>query len=285
MPVEVIASVREMQLAADAARSRGLRIGLVPTMGFLHDGHLSLVRRAREESDLVVVSIFVNPKQFGPGEDYDRYPRSFDRDVGLVKQVGGDVVFAPSNGEMYPEGFDTSVEVGRLARGLCGASRPGHFRGVATVVTKLLCAAKPHLAFFGQKDAQQTIVIARLAADLNIDTRIVVCPTVREDDGLAMSSRNAYLSEKERQDAAVLYSSLSLAELMTGDGERDPAVISGAMQRLILSKPSARIDYVAIVDPRSLEPLVLLHDDCLILLAVWIGRTRLIDNVIINVRS
>lgn len=284
MPVEVITSIREMHLAADAARCRGLKIGLVPTMGFLHDGHLSLVRRAREESDLVVVSIFVNPKQFGPGEDFDRYPRSFDRDVGLVGQVGGDVVFAPSNEEMYPGGFDTSVEVGRLARGLCGASRPGHFRGVATVVAKLLCAAKPHLAFFGQKDAQQSIVIARLAADLNIDTRIVVCPTVREDDGLAMSSRNAYLSGEERKDAAVLYASLTLAELMIRDGERNSSAIVGAMQRLILSKPSARIDYAAIVDPHSLEPLALLQDESLILLAVWVGRTRLIDNMTVGLR-
>jgi pantoate--beta-alanine ligase len=282
MAIQVVTSVREMQRIADETRRRGIIIGLVPTMGFLHEGHLSLIRRSKDEAELTVVSIFVNPLQFGPHEDFDRYPRAFEHDTDLVGQAGGDIVFAPGHEEMYPQGFTTFVEVQRLTEGLCGASRPGHFRGVTTVVAKLFCTVKPHIAVFGQKDAQQAVVIKRMVQDLNFDVKIIVCPTVREEDGLAMSSRNAYLSPAERNDATVLYASLRLAEEMIGQGVRDAQQIVETMRRLILSKPSARIDYIAVVDGHSLEPLLEVRDGAMILLAVWIGQTRLIDNVVVE---
>ncbi|MBI4531038.1 MAG: pantoate--beta-alanine ligase [Candidatus Latescibacteria bacterium] len=271
-----------MQRIADEVRRQGITIGLVPTMGFLHEGHLSLIRRSKAEAQLTVVSIFVNPLQFGPHEDFDRYPRAFEHDIGLVEQTGGDVVFAPGYEEMYPQGFTTFVEVQKLTEGLCGASRPGHFRGVTTVVTKLFCTVKPHIAVFGQKDAQQAVVIRRMVQDLNLDTKIIVCPTVREEDGLAMSSRNTSLSPVERNDATVLYASLRLAEEMIGQGTRDAQQIVAVIRHLILSKPSAKVDYVAVVDRYALEPLSEIQDGAMILLAVWIGHIRLIDNIVIK---
>ncbi|RKY69013.1 MAG: pantoate--beta-alanine ligase [Candidatus Latescibacterota bacterium] len=280
--MRVIEQVRAMQAWADKVRREGKRIGLVPTMGCLHEGHLSLIRLARKRTDVVVVSIFVNPTQFGPTEDFEKYPRTFDRDRELVEQAGGEIIFAPGVEEMYPPGFDTSVTVARLTKGLCGASRPGHFRGVTTVVTKLLCAAKPHVAVFGQKDFQQAAVIRRMVRDLNLDVEIVTAPIVREADGLAMSSRNAYLSPKERRDARVLFQSLEKAEKMVRDGEREASEIIAAMKTEIEAKPAARIDYVAVVDAETLEPVTHLKGRALVALAVWIGKTRLIDNVVLE---
>jgi len=282
MSIRVIEQVRAMQAWADKVRREGKRIGLVPTMGCLHEGHLSLIRLARKRTDVVVVSIFVNPTQFGPTEDFEKYPRTFDRDRELVEQAGGEIIFAPGVEEMYPPGFDTSVTVARLTKGLCGASRPGHFRGVTTVVTKLLCAAKPHVAVFGQKDFQQAAVIRRMVRDLNLDVEIVTAPIVREADGLAMSSRNAYLSPKERRDARVLFQSLEKAEKMVRDGEREASEIIAAMKTEIEAKPAARIDYVAVVDAETLEPVTHLKGRALVALAVWIGKTRLIDNVVLE---
>ena len=282
MSIRVIEQVRAMQAWADKVRREGKRIGLVPTMGCLHEGHLSLIRLARKRTDVVVVSIFVNPTQFGPTEDFEKYPRTFDRDQELVEQAGGEIIFAPGVEEMYPPGFDTSVTVARLTKGLCGASRPGHFRGVTTVVTKLLCAAKPHVAVFGQKDFQQAAVIRRMVWDLNLDVEIVTAPIVREADGLAMSSRNAYLSPKERRDARVLFQSLEKAEKMVRDGEREASEIITAMKTEIEAKPAARIDYVAVVDAETLEPVTRVEGRTLVALAVWIGKTRLIDNVVLE---
>ena len=282
MSIRVIEQVRAMQAWADKVRREGKRIGLVPTMGCLHEGHLSLIRLARKRTDVVVVSIFVNPTQFGPTEDFEKYPRTFDRDQELVEQAGGEIIFAPGVEEMYPPGFDTSVTVARLTKGLCGASRPGHFRGVTTVVTKLLCAAKPHVAVFGQKDFQQAAVIRRMVWDLNLDVEIVTAPIVREADGLAMSSRNAYLSPKERRDARVLFQSLEKAEKMVRDGEREASGIIAAMKTEIEAKPAARIDYVAVVDAETLEPVTRVEGRTLVALAVWIGKTRLIDNVVLE---
>ncbi|MCD6335404.1 MAG: pantoate--beta-alanine ligase [Candidatus Latescibacteria bacterium] len=280
--MRVIEQVRAMQAWADKVRREGKRIGLVPTMGCLHEGHLSLIRLARKRTDVVVVSIFVNPTQFGPTEDFEKYPRTFNRDQELVEQAGGEIIFAPGVEEMYPPGFDTSVTVARLTKGLCGASRPGHFRGVTTVVTKLLCAAKPHVAVFGQKDFQQAAVIRRMVWDLNLDVEIVTAPIVREADGLAMSSRNAYLSPKERRDARVLFQSLEKAEKMVRDGEREASEIITAMKTEIEAKPAARIDYVAVVDAETLEPVTRVEGRTLVALAVWIGKTRLIDNVVLE---
>ena len=280
---EVICTVRQMQRFADRARSDGRCIGLVPTMGSLHEGHLSLIRRAGALADVVVVSVFVNPTQFGLGEDFDRYPRDLDRDCRLVEEAGGHVVFAPSADEMYPPGFATRVRVDRLTETLCGLSRPGHFEGVTTVVAKLLAATKPHAAVFGQKDAQQAIVVQRMVRDLNVDVQIVVSPTVREEDGLALSSRNIYLSAGERADAVVLYQCLELAKALIRDGERNASRIVEEMSRRIQAKPSARIDYVAIVDTELLEPMGTLSGRVLIALAVYIGKTRLIDNAVVDV--
>lgn len=252
-------------------------------MGFLHEGHLSLIRGGVALADVVVVSVFVNPTQFGPGEDFDRYPRDIDRDCRLVGEAGGHVVFAPSVDEMYPPGFATHVGVGGLTETLCGPSRPGHFEGVTTIVAKLLAAAKPHVAVFGQKDAQQAIVIQHMVRDLNLDVQIVVSPTVREKDGLALSSRNIHLSAQERADAVVLFQCLEQASALVGEGERDASRIIEQMSRLIQVKPSARIDYVAIVDAERLQPVDTLSGRVLIALAVFIGKTRLIDNAVVDV--
>jgi len=267
---------------AGARRAGPRRLGFVPTMGALHEGHLSLVRRAREVSDMVVLSIFVNPKQFGPAEDFERYPRDLERDAVLAAREGVEFLFTPSTGEIYPPTFSTSVEVERLSRVMCGASRPGHFRGVATVVLKLLNIISPDVAVFGAKDFQQWVIIRRMAADLNLDVELLLAPIVRETDGLAMSSRNASLPPGERQAARILDRSLHRARGLFARGERAVAVIEGAVRGSLEEEPLARIDYVAVVDPETLEPVASLSGPTLVAIAVRIGGTRLIDNVVLG---
>ncbi|MFZ5817373.1 MAG: pantoate--beta-alanine ligase [Bacillota bacterium] len=280
--MQLVCSIAEVRQAVAAARAAGKRIGFVPTMGYLHEGHLTLMRRARQESDFVVVSIFVNPTQFGPNEDFARYPRDIERDKALCASVPVDLIFHPDVSEMYPQPYRTTVRVSGLTDTLCGASRPGHFDGVATVVTKLFNIVKPDLAFFGQKDAQQVAVIQRMAADLNMDLQIIPVPTVREPDGLAMSSRNTYLSPEERQAALVLSRSLRMAQERVREGERDMAALQAAMRAMIAAEPLADIDYVSIVDHATLQPVERLEGRALAAVAVRFGKTRLIDNVILE---
>jgi len=277
-----------MQVVKTISQFRQLRrpvtgsVGFVPTMGYLHEGHLSLVRQARAENSTVVASIFVNPTQFGPAEDFRSYPRDFDRDLALLGKEKTDIVFAPSEEEMYPATFSTWVDVEKVTERLEGACRPGHFRGVATVVTKLFNIVQPTRAYFGQKDAQQALVIKRIVADLNMNTEIVVIPTVRESDGLAMSSRNTYLNPKERQAATVLFKALSLARRLRQDSEKDAEEIRQQMASLILKEPLAQIEYVSIADAETLEELKIIDRQALALLAVRIGKTRLIDNMLLD---
>jgi pantoate--beta-alanine ligase len=280
--MKIIKTVQEMQELADKLRSAGKSIGFVPTMGYLHPGHLSLVRIAKQQTDFVVVSIFVNPLQFGPAEDFDRYPRDFKRDEQLLEKEGANAIFYPELTEMYPSGFSTSVAVEKLTEQLCGKSRPGHFTGVTTVVAKLFNIVKPDKAIFGQKDAQQAFVIKRMVRDLNFDIEIVIAPTMREPDGLAMSSRNSYLSPEERKESAVLYQALQLAENLIRQGEKEAGTIIKEMEILIRSKPSARIDYVSIVDTENLQPVKKIEGEVLIALAVRFGKTRLIDNILLR---
>ncbi|MDV2989412.1 MAG: pantoate--beta-alanine ligase [Dehalogenimonas sp.] len=263
---------------------RGLTglVGLVPTMGYLHEGHLSLVRASVAECAQTVVSIFVNPTQFGPGEDFKSYPRDTERDLALLAAAGTDAVFLPEAGEMYPPGTDTVVVPGEIAGKLEGAARPGHFQGVATVVLKLFNLVQPDYAYFGQKDAQQVAVIQKMVADLNIPVGVTVMPTVRESDGLAMSSRNTYLNPAERQAALILYRSLQLAADLIAGGEADTGVIKGRMTDLIETVPSAAIDYVSLADADSLTELAVVARPVLISLAARIGKTRLIDNIILK---
>lgn len=270
-----------MQRIALGWRGKG-RVGLVPTMGFLHEGHLQLVRAARRQSRFVVVSIFVNPIQFGPKEDFRRYPRDFARDRRLLASAGADVIFYPSVEEMYPAGFATFVDVERLGDGLCGKSRPGHFRGVATVVAKLFNIVLPEIAVFGAKDAQQAFVIRRMARDLCFHTRIVIMPTAREKDGLAMSSRNVYLTPEQRAEAPVLHRSLLLARRLIVQGERRAARVKAAMRRMVRRESGGRIDYVEMVDTDELRPVKTIKGEVLVALAVHFGKTRLIDNTIVR---
>lgn len=272
-----------MQRLAEAWRRQGRRIGFVPTMGCLHVGHLSLIRIAKQRSDIVVVSIFVNPTQFGPKEDFKRYPRDLTRDKKLAAGAGCDVLFVPRTQDMYPQGYATYVTVEGLSKGLCGRSRPTHFRGVTTVVAKLFHIVNPHLAVFGQKDAQQAVILQRMAGDLNFDTRILVAPIVREKDGLAMSSRNVYLSTGERKQALVLSRALGKAKQMVSKGERKASVIKNTVIQLIRGAEDGVIDYVEVVHPETLEDLTLLEDRALVALAVKFGSTRLIDNTLIKV--
>ncbi|WP_456455389.1 pantoate--beta-alanine ligase [Thermovibrio sp.] len=278
--MKVVNKVKHMQALSESFRKVGKEIGFVPTMGYLHQGHLSLVKRARKENDIVVVSIFVNPTQFGEGEDFDRYPRDFERDRELLDREGVDILFYPSVKEMYPQGYSTFVEVeGTLTSVLCGEKRPGHFKGVATIVSKLFNIIKPHRAYFGKKDFQQLQVIKRLVKDLNFDVQVVGCPIVRDKDGLALSSRNAYLSLKERESALSLYKGLKLAKELFDKGERNPEVIKEKVKRLILSHPNVKkIDYVEIVDSETLKPVSEVKEGDTIALAVFVGNTRLIDN-------
>ncbi len=257
-------------------------LGLVPTMGFLHEGHLALVQRARAENQAVAVSIFVNPTQFGPGEDLGRYPRDLPRDLRLLEEAGVDLVFAPEASEMYPPGFSTAVVVEDVTRGLEGAVRPGHFRGVATVVCKLFNIAQAERAYFGQKDAQQVVVIQRMARDLNFPTEVVVVPTVREPDGLALSSRNTYLGAGERAAAPVLFRALLSARSAWERGERAAEALRRHVRETIAAEPLAQVDYVSVADPRTLVELDHVDDDALVSLAVRIGRTRLIDNLVLR---
>jgi pantoate--beta-alanine ligase len=257
-------------------------MGLVPTMGALHAGHRSLVRAARKQSDAVAVSIFVNPTQFGPDEDFRRYPRDLEGDCALLEQAGADVVFAPSAEEMYPRGAVTWVTVEGLSERLCGKSRPGHFRGVATVVAKLFHIVEPDLAFFGQKDAAQVAIIRRMVRDLNIPVTIAVCPIVRESDGLALSSRNAYLSPEERKMALVLYASLQQAQKLFASGQRDSAKLAAEGRKAFAGQPAARLDYFEIVDPETLAPVATVDTPSLVAVAAFIGNTRLIDNILLE---
>jgi pantoate--beta-alanine ligase len=254
-------------------------VGLVPTMGFLHQGHLSLVKQSKADCDHTAVSIFVNPTQFGPSEDLNSYPRDTERDLALLERAGTEAVFMPGIDEMYPPGADTFVVPGRIAERLEGAVRPGHFKGVATVVLKLFNLVQPQRAYFGQKDAQQVAVIKKMVADLDVPVEIIVMPTVRESDGLAMSSRNSYLNPTERLAATVLYRSLRLAEELIKGGKRDSDLIKSRMTGLIEGEPLARIDYISLADAKSLEELPFVVKPVLISLAVRIGKTRLIDNI------
>jgi len=267
-----------MQRRADELRSAGHTISLVPTMGFLHEGHLELMRVAKKHSDQLVMSLFVNPTQFGPTEDYGEYPRDTEGDLEKALSVGVDMVFMPSVEEMYPEGSQTKVHVERVTQHLCGISRPTHFDGVTTVVAKLFNIVKPHLAVFGQKDFQQLTVISRMVIDLNLDIKILGVPTVREPDGLAMSSRNNHLSDNERKSALCLKKSLDLADKMFQEGERDAGIIRDAIESLIREHPFTVIDYVSICDSTSLEDIGIMRDESLVALAVRVGKTRLIDN-------
>lgn len=280
--MELITTTPSIREAVRAARMAGKRIGFVPTMGFLHEGHLALMRQARQECDYVIVSIFVNPTQFGPNEDFARYPRDLARDMQLCETVPVDAIFHPDVAEVYPQPFLSRVSVSTVTEGLCGASRPGHFDGVATVVTKLFNMVKPDVAYFGQKDAQQVAVIRRMVIDLNMDLQIRPVPTVREADGLAMSSRNVYLSLAEREAALVLSRSLRCAQERVAAGERDLGALRADMQAMITAEPLAQIDYVSIVDYDTLQPLQRLEGKALAALAVRFGKTRLIDNVVLE---
>jgi pantoate--beta-alanine ligase len=281
--VELIRTIEWMKQTARQPQAEGRVIGFVPTMGALHAGHLSLVEAARHDTSPVVASIFVNPKQFGPNEDFAKYPRAFEADRELLEHAGVDVLFAPTVEEMYPAGFRTVVNVEGLSDRLEGRVRPGHFRGVATVVLRLLEIVSPRFAYFGRKDAQQARIIRQMASDLALDTEIVACPIVREADGLAMSSRNAYLAPSERRAATVLFRALSRAREMIAAGERDAVRLVDAMRRVLAAEPLAVPDYIEIVDSDSFEPVTLLRKECLALLAVRIGATRLIDNMLIDV--
>jgi pantoate--beta-alanine ligase len=263
---------------ADAAATWGV----APTMGFLHEGHLNLVRRAREENDRVGVSIFVNPKQFNNPEDLEKYPRDMDRDLSLLEKEGVDMVWTPTPEIMYPPGYQTYVDVHQVTRFLEGASRPGHFRGVSTVVSKLFNVFQPTRAYFGQKDAQQVVVIRRMAIDLDFNLQVVVCPTVREKDGLAMSSRNVRLTPDHRRQAVCLHAALSTGEKLVRSGTRDAELVRNAMKDIISGAPSARIDYVSVADLQTLEELVTVDKGALLSLAVYFGDVRLIDNVFVD---
>lgn len=265
-----------------ALKEENKSIGFVPTMGYLHKGHVSLLERARKENDTVVASIFVNPIQFGPTEDFEKYPRDTAHDTKVCREAGCDILFMPEAPQMYPGGFSTYVEVMGLTEGLCGASRPGHFKGVCTVVSKLFNLTKPDRAYFGQKDAQQLAVIKRMVQDLDMEIEVIGCPIVREPDGLAMSSRNAYLSENERQEALLLKEALDLAQKLFNGGIRDTALIKKEMAHHIGRSKNALIDYIEFVDSQTLTPVEKIAGETLVALAVKIGRTRLLDNKILN---
>jgi len=277
--MKLIKSVGSMRLWSNQTRARGKTIAFVPTMGFLHEGHLSLVRRARREASAVVMSIFVNPLQFGPREDFVAYPRDIQRDSALAGAEGCDVLFFPAKKQMYPEGFLTRVGVERMDGVLCGAFRPGHFVGVCTVVLKLANIVRPHVLLVGQKDAQQAVILGRMLRDLNTEVRLIVCPTVRERDGLAMSSRNSYLSPKERERALAISRSLFLARKLVLCGERKAARILGQMKSALSRGGISDIDYVAILDAKELVPVKTVRGEVLIAVAARVGTTRLIDNI------
>jgi len=280
--MKIVQTPEEMQAFSREVRRSGKRLGFVPTMGALHAGHLSLVKIACAKTDCVVVSIFVNPLQFGPTEDFSKYPRSFERDCQLLEAEGVDVVFAPAVEAMYPAGAKTTVEVAEISSRLDGRSRPGHFKGVATVVSKLFHIVQPDLAFFGQKDAAQVAILRRMVRDLNFDLDIVVGPIVREPDGLAMSSRNAYLDPQQRQRALVLHRSLMRIQFLVDRGEREVPLLIEAGKQVIAEESAAKLDYLEIVDSDTLERVTNLSRGALVAIAAWIGSTRLIDNLVLS---
>ena len=282
--MKTIENISRMSTFVKMMKKEGKSIGLVPTMGYLHEGHLSLVRAAKKHTDVVVMSIFVNPLQFGPKEDFEKYPRDLKHDEEMAREAGVDVIFYPSLKDMYPEGYATYVTVEELTDNLCGESRPGHFRGVATVVTKLFNIVKPEVAYFGQKDMQQALMIKKMASDLNTDIEVKIMPIVREKDGLAMSSRNMYLSDAERRDAAVLYQSLKSAETLMKNGERDARKVIKAVEDMIKVKQSARIEYIKLVDARKLKDVKTITGEIALAVAVFFSNTRLIDNITITVK-
>jgi pantoate--beta-alanine ligase len=280
--VKRIATIAEMKAACRQATRSGKTLGFVPTMGALHEGHLSLVRAAKARCNFTAVSIFVNPLQFAPTEDLAKYPRPLERDAGMLEQLGVDLLFLPTPDEMYPTGAQTHVLVGDLSDKLDGASRPGHFRGVATVVTKLFEIVRPDCAFFGQKDAAQVAVLRKLVSDLDMDVEIVVCPIVREKDGLAMSSRNMYLTPEQRQQALVLHRALMQVQMLADQGERNAAKLIEAGRQVIAEEPAARLDYFAVVDPDTLDPVADVTRGALVAVAAYFGSTRLIDNILLT---
>ncbi len=282
--MQLVASSKRIQELCGELKRKGKTIGLVPTMGYLHEGHLSLVRIAKKRSDVLVVSVFVNPTQFGPGEDLKSYPRDFKRDKLLLEKEGCDFVFAPRMKDMYPEDYLTHVTVEKITGKLEGRTRPTHFQGVTTIVAKLFNIVQPDIAVFGQKDAQQAVVLKKMVDDLNYGIKMMIAPTIREKDGLALSSRNRYLSEEERKQAAVLYESLREAKKLIGKGERSAKRIISRMRNMINKQPSAKLDYIAITDARTLEPLKRLKGEVLISLAVRFGKARLIDNIKVKVK-
>jgi pantoate--beta-alanine ligase len=279
--MKICKTIDHMRAASRAARRPGKRLGFVPTMGALHEGHLSLVHAAKAKCDVVAVSIFINPLQFGPSEDLAKYPRTFERDRTLLEKEAVDILFTPTPEEMYPSGAVTYVTVEGLSEKLCGKSRPGHFRGVTTVVAKLFHIVEPDLAFFGQKDAAQATIIRRMVRDLNLPLEIVVCPIVREPDGLAMSSRNAYLSPQERKSALVLHRALTQVKNRFDQGERNAATLREAGRQVLAQEPAVRLDYFEVVDPTTLDPMPELTTSALVAIAAFVGNTRLIDNVLL----
>lgn len=280
--MHLISSSAEITALSKQARSAGRRVGFVPTMGALHAGHLALVRAARSRCDLVVVSIFVNPTQFGPNEDFSKYPRTFEADCAMLEKEKTDLVFYPPVEEMYLAGAATWVAVEGLSEKLDGRSRPGHFRGVTTIVSKLFNLVQPDMAFFGQKDAAQVAIIRKMVRDLNFDLEIVVCPTVREADGLAMSSRNAYLDAQQRKSATVLYRALMRLQMLVDRGETNAETLIATGKQVIAEEPSVRLDYLEIVDPETLDPAKELGRGALIAVAAYVGTTRLIDNIMVH---
>ena len=280
--MEVITKINEMQTRVLSVRDRKKSIGFVPTMGALHDGHISLIRSAREENDELVVSIYLNPTQFDNSDDFDKYPRQLNKDIEIIRKENADVIFTPCTEEMYPDGFCTHVTQDKLTDALCGGGRPGHFNGVTTIVTKLFNIIDPDRAYFGQKDYQQSAIIKRLVADMNMDVDIRVCPTVREEDGLALSSRNKRLSLEDRKDALCIHGSLQKAGAMFASNVRDAKDIVEEMTSVIKKTKQARIDYISIVNVDTLEDLSFINGRALAAVAVWLGNTRLIDNIILE---
>ena len=282
--MDIVNRISRMRELVKDIKKENKTIGFVPTMGCLHDGHLSLVTEARRMSDVVIVSIFVNPKQFGPNEDYEKYPRDITQDADILLKENVDYIFYPSADEMYPEIFKTYIDVAELSNKLCGKSRPGHFRGVTTVVMKLLNIVQPHFAFFGQKDAQQVIIIKRMIKDLNADVEIIALPILRDVDGLALSSRNLYLNEEERKAAVLIFRSLQQAHKSIKNGEKRSNKLMQEIKKCIETEPLAKIDYVEMVELDNLNPVKSIEKSVLIALAVFIGKTRLIDNIIVEAK-
>lgn len=280
--MKLIKNIKPLKREIKQHKKKGKTIGLIPSMGFLHKGHVSLIRRAVKDCDVVAMSIFVNPTQFGPDEDYSKYPRNIKRDLGIARSEKVDIVFAPDARTMYPGPHKTYVYVERMSRVMCGTSRPAHFRGVATIVAKLFNLVEPDIAYFGQKDAQQAIIINRMITDLNMNLKIKILPIIREKDGLAMSSRNIYLNNADRKNAGILYNSLKLAKKMIRKGKTDPVKIIHVMKKLINSVQHTRVDYISITDIQNLKPVKIIKGKVLVALAVNFGKIRLIDNIMIK---